>query len=100
MNNISIPDAIITYIVFLYSTVAHEAAHAWTAWRVGCGLGERAVQPAMGASLPAAIGSHGDGGSSVESGALADCGDGNSGGHRGGGGFGCAHPQLGAHVGV
>jgi Zn-dependent protease len=35
MNQISIPDAIITYIVFLYSTVAHEAAHAWTAWRLG-----------------------------------------------------------------
>jgi len=24
-----------TYIVFLYSTVLHEAAHAWTGWRLG-----------------------------------------------------------------
>jgi Zn-dependent protease len=28
-------DAILWYIVFLYSTVCHEAAHAWTAWRLG-----------------------------------------------------------------
>ena len=35
MKNISFSDAIITYIVFLYSTVAHEAAHAWSAWRLG-----------------------------------------------------------------
>lgn len=35
MKNLSISEAIITYIVFLYSTVAHEAAHAWTAWRLG-----------------------------------------------------------------
>lgn len=35
MKDFSISDAIMTYIVFLYSTVAHEAAHAWTAWRLG-----------------------------------------------------------------
>jgi Zn-dependent protease len=35
MNHISISDAIMTYIVFLYSTVLHEAAHAWTGWRLG-----------------------------------------------------------------
>ena len=31
----SFSDAIMTYIVFLYSTVLHEAAHAWTAHRLG-----------------------------------------------------------------
>src|SRR5450432_697762 len=35
MNHISISDAIMTYIVLLYSTVLHEAAHAWTGWRLG-----------------------------------------------------------------
>lgn len=35
MKGISLSDAIMTYIVFLYSTVAHEAAHAWSAWRLG-----------------------------------------------------------------
>ncbi len=35
MKNFSVSDAIMTYIVFLYSTVLHEAAHAWTAWRLG-----------------------------------------------------------------
>ena len=39
MKNISFSDALITYIVFLYSTVAHEAAHAWSAWRLGDGVG-------------------------------------------------------------
>src|SRR5215475_8256070 len=28
-------DAIMTYVVFLYSTVLHEAAHAWAAHRLG-----------------------------------------------------------------
>ncbi len=35
MSNFSFSDAIITYVVFLYSTVVHEAAHAWTGWRLG-----------------------------------------------------------------
>jgi Zn-dependent protease len=35
MNRISLADAIISYVVFLYSTVAHEAAHALAAWRLG-----------------------------------------------------------------
>jgi Zn-dependent protease len=28
-------DGLLWYIVFLYSTVFHEAAHAWAAWRLG-----------------------------------------------------------------
>ncbi|OAI41807.1 hypothetical protein AYO41_05200, partial [Verrucomicrobia bacterium SCGC AG-212-E04] len=35
MKDLSVSDAIMMYIVFLYSTVLHEAAHAWTAWRLG-----------------------------------------------------------------
>ncbi len=35
MKDFSFSDAIMTYVVFLYSTVVHEAAHAWTAWRLG-----------------------------------------------------------------
>ncbi len=35
MKDFSFSDAIISYIVFLYSTVVHEAAHAWSAWRLG-----------------------------------------------------------------
>jgi Zn-dependent protease len=35
MADISLPDAIAWYVLFVFSTVCHEGAHAFAAWRLG-----------------------------------------------------------------
>ena len=37
-------DGFIWYPVFVFSTTVHEAAHAWTAWKLGDGTAERGGQ--------------------------------------------------------
>ncbi|MES2569362.1 MAG: hypothetical protein V4710_04825 [Verrucomicrobiota bacterium] len=35
MSNFDLVDFLMWYLVFVYSTVCHEAAHAWSAWKLG-----------------------------------------------------------------
>lgn len=35
MNNLNVAEGIIWYLVFVFSTTLHEAAHAWTAYKLG-----------------------------------------------------------------
>jgi Zn-dependent protease len=34
-SNLDLVTGLVTYIVFVYSTVCHEAGHAWSAWKLG-----------------------------------------------------------------